>query len=278
MGGTRSPVLFWLIAVVALAACSGDGDSATPTPAPSPPVATASPAPAVTVTETVAPPSPAVSAAQPSPATSRSPAATQSPEGCPSNGRTAPESAGGELVGDFDGDGASDRVGFDSAGTLTFATASGFVASLELGIPPNRRALAVADPQEDGQTFVFLAAYPREGVGDGPITITLATLIDCEPQIVSDADGETYVIEYGLSADDPGARGFGCINADDDGQRDLVGLVQYTNSDTGERTFERTVIELDGGVASNGATDSGDIPEGSNAPLASCGNQVFELG
>jgi len=258
-----------LVAVVALAACSGDGDSAAPTPPPSPPVEAASPAPAVTVTETVAPPSPPTPSAQPSPATSRSPEAG----GCPSNGLAAPESAGGELVGDFDGDGASDRVGFDTDGTLTFSTASGFVSSLELGLPPNRRALAVADPQRDGQTFVFLAAYPREVSDSEVVDITLASLVDCEPVVLTDSDGETYVIEYRSDGEHTGL-GFGCTDADGDGRRDLVGLVQERQSD-GSIRYERTIISLDGTTASSGRVDEGVAAP--DAPLASCGEQVFAV-
>lgn len=270
MARTPVPVLLAVVTAVALAACSGGDDQAAPTPPPNAAPTVSSPVPAVTVTETV--PAPTETGAPSPTATGAAEQTEAAPEGCPSNGQPAPERAAGELVGDFDGDGASDRVGLDG-GVLTFATASGLVTSVDLGIPPNREALAVADPQQDGQTFVFVAAYPREGVGEGPVAVTLATLEDCEPAFVT---GETYVIEYQRDTDDAGL-GFGCSDADGDGRRDLVGLVQETSAD-GELGYERTVIELDGTTATNGATDTGSIPPDQPAPLASCGNEVFELG
>lgn len=271
MARTPVPVLVAVVTAVALAACSGGDDQAAPTPPPNAAPTVASAVPAVTVPETVPAPT-----ATPVPAPSTTPAAEQAdPEGCPSNGQPAPEQAGGELVGDLDGDGASDRVVLDG-GVLTFATASGLVTDLELGARSSNRALAVADPQQDGQTFVFVAAYPHEGVGEDPVRITLATLVDCEPVFVNDADGATYVIEYQADAGDAGL-GFGCSDADGDGRRDLVGLVQRTSAD-GDLGFERTVIELDGTTATSGQTDVGTITQDAPAPLASCGDEVFELG
>ncbi len=272
---TRSPArtLAALVGSVALVACSGGDDRAAPTSPPAPAPTVGAPVPAVTATETVPAPTPSDTTA-PSP-TATGEAEQTEPGGCPSNGRPAPAQAGGELIGDFDGEGGADRVVLDG-GVLTFATASGLVTAVDLGIPPNRQALAVADPQQDGQTFVFLAAYPREPVGEGPVRITLATLVDCEPVLVADADGETYVIEYRSEGEDAGL-GFGCSDADGDGRRDLVGLVQGVSAD-GDIGFERTVIELDGAIATSGATDTGEIPQDQPAPLASCGDEVFELG
>lgn len=275
MARTPAPVLFAVVAVVALAACSGGDDEAAPTPPPVAAPTVASAVPSVTVTETV----PLPTATPVPPPTTTPEAEPAAPEGCPSTGQPAPEQAGGELVGDLDGDGASDRVVLNG-GVLTFATASGLVTDLDLGVPPSWRALAVADPQQDGQTFVFVAAYPRDRIDESDADIRLATLVDCQPVLVTDADGETYVIEYRAEGGDSG-RGFGCSDANGDGDRELVGLVQQTQGALGTDAgtdFQRTIIALDGRTATSGETDEGFIDPGQPAPLASCGNEVYELG
>lgn len=55
--------------------------------------------------------------------------------------------------------------------------------------------------------------------------------------------------------------GVGCVDADGDGQRDLVGL-NITSSDDTTVEWTRTIIERDGLQASNGARDSGTYRRG----------------
>ncbi|MCU1375575.1 MAG: uncharacterized protein JWO68_2861 [Actinomycetia bacterium] len=168
--------------------------------------------------------------------------------GCPGES-TVPQRAPHQTIDDVDGDGQPDTAYLDgSPGTdITFGivTAAGGGSSVQFdsASPVERRALTVnADGR--GAVEVFLS--------DGR-SVQLLAFVDCRLRAVRDEKGEPYVFDRGFR--DTGT-GVGCIDADGDGKRDLVGL-KAEGSEGDDVGWSRTIVELDGTIARNGQKDSG---------------------
>ena len=162
---------------------------------------------------------------------------------------TVPTSAPHQQVGDVDGDGKPDTAYLDGepGGAITFGivTAAGGGSSVpfESASPVERRALTV-NADERGPTEVLLS--------DGR-SVQLLAFVGCRLRPVKDAEGQPYTFDRGFTGN---GTGVGCVDADGDGRRDLVGL--KTEGSEGDRVgWSRTIVDLDGATARNGATDHG---------------------
>jgi hypothetical protein len=178
--------------------------------------------------------------------------------------------------GDLDGDGQADTlyVGYapGSAGERLFVlvTASGirsqWTESNAGGAEPS--ILGIADANEDGQVEVF-AAPGRH--------IYVLTVIDSKLRPYLNADGDPYAFSTGFEET---GTGMGCIDADGDGRRDLVGLNLVTHQGDSVR-WTRTIVRLDGDQARNGPADSGTYRSPSDDRAITlltdftCGDDVF---
>lgn len=165
---------------------------------------------------------------------------------------TAPEPSGpaaeGEVV-DLDGDGRRDTLwmaspanGGREMGVVTAAGGGDKVPILSAS-PLAAVALAV-DADEEPPVELFVSDNRQ---------VQLWAFQDCKLQQVVDARGEPYLFDLGRTGYGTGA---GCVDADGDGRRDLVGLNETGRDDT-TVDWSRTIIERDGLQAANGATDTG---------------------
>jgi hypothetical protein len=152
-------------------------------------------------------------------------------------------------IADVDGDGrrdtawaASTRNGGRELGIVT-AAAGGDQVAISLDGPTAMWVMA-ADADHEPPLELF--------VGDTR-SVQLWTFVDCALRPVTDRQGEPYVFDRGFVGTGTGA---GCIDADGDGRRDLVGL-NVIRSDETVVEWSRTIIERDGLLATNGATDTG---------------------
>jgi len=266
-----------------LAGCAGGGQTQTaPTPAAPQPVTTpAAPAPATTSAAPVPAPAPAATAAS-----APSPAATPPPQGCapgPDDATFDPQGAAGPLTGDVDGDRLPDQVYVEGLGAadrlprLVVRTAAGAVRRLEIEArrPQDAGVYGVVDADDDGREEIFVrsSTVPSTGVSSIPV-VWLAVLEDCDLVFVENAEGKPYAFLVG--PDEQGARaGVGCVDVDGDDALDLVGL-SLTPRDGGH-TYTRTVVEIDGASASNGATDTGSSDQ-PIPPEVSCSVHAFADG
>jgi hypothetical protein len=154
----------------------------------------------------------------------------------------------GEIV-DIDGDGrrdtawlASPASGGRELGVLT-AAGGGDRVMID-SASPVALTLLVADADEQPPVELF--------VSDNR-TVQLWTFVDCSLQPVTDTSDQPYQFDLGFRGT---GTGVGCIDADGDGRRDLVGLNVTATTDTTVE-WSRTIIERDGVQASNGPTDTG---------------------
>lgn len=226
-----------------------------------------SPKPAETTTQSEAPP-----------ATSSSPAATTDADvgsgpGCPSTGDVMPANATTKQSVDVDGDGKVDTEWF-SQHTFGITTASGATVSAEPdfigGADP--RALT-ADVDGNGKIVVLLA---------GSKDAQLLTFLDCELQPVLNKEGKQYTFDLTGT----NGNGVGCEDVNGDGTNELVGLKSSMPlgavKDGTTVTIERTIINLDGTQATNGATDSvkatwpADTATIESASQITCGDLTLE--
>jgi hypothetical protein len=181
-------------------------------------------------------------------ATSTTAAAPQS--GCAQ--RTSPEPEGeitSEAKGDLDGDGKEDRVsawGVGSDRVFTVTTGAGGASEWRTSNPSGAdpRVYGVADANEDGRAEVYVS--PGR-------TANVLTLIDCQVTPYLNQQGEPYAFDLGTG--DQGT-GLGCVDADGDGRRDLVGLLRIA-SEGAEVRWRRTIVQLYGQQARNGAVTEG---------------------
>jgi len=279
----RAALITMLVAGAVVAGCQGpDAGTAAPTappPATGVPVATApAPTPAAPAPT---PAAPAPTPAAPAPAPSAAPSAT--PEACPPAGDVAgfPDDFQGPMTGDVDGDGLPDEVWVDGGGPETqppriaVRTAQGAVSALEFDTrrPWEDRLAGVADADGDGRAEIFVrhtTAGPG-GVSSSDV-VSVAVFRDCAPAFISNVEGRDYqfaIVEGDLSR----RSAVGCVDADGDGVLDLVGVQSQELAD-GTHAFTRTIVEIDGTRATNGATDTGVSPEA--PPFVSCGEDPFD--
>jgi hypothetical protein len=171
---------------------------------------------------------------------------------------TVPPGARTEEVVDVDGDGRRDTAYTAyTSGDLSdlrfgIVTAAGGTSSVpfESASPVERRGMVV-DADERGPVEIFLS----DGRG-----AALDVFVDCRITPVLDDRAEPYSFDRGFRGT---GTGFGCMDADGDGRRDLVGLLggfQAESRPTVE--WSRTIIGLDGTTARNGRTDHGTYQRG----------------
>ncbi len=226
------------IAVLALmlTACGSDADLGSPTSttvAVSPTTVAVSP---TTVTSQVA--SPATSSATTTPTKSL---------GCTEGSTDVPAGAAKKEVADVDGDGLGDTAwivtaddGHTKVGIVT--AAGGGAERVFESASPVERSILVTDADRKPPVEIF---------ADDGRSVQLWAFSDCAIVDVDNPQGETYVFSLGFS--DVGT-GVGCV--DIAGRQQLVGLdIVSDTSDTVD--WSRTIVELDGTNASNGATSTG---------------------
>jgi hypothetical protein len=160
---------------------------------------------------------------------------------------TQPASTGDVI--DIDGDGRPDQAWLSSPGNgvrelgVLTAAGGGDVVRVD-SASPIALQLLVADADETPPVELF--------VSDGR-TVQLWAFSGCKLQQVKDAKGVPYLFDLGFRGN---GTGVGCVDADGDGKRDLVGVNVVQRSDTAVQ-WTRTIIERDGLEASNGAKDEG---------------------
>jgi hypothetical protein len=187
---------------------------------------------------------------------------------CAGAGSAAPAGANTGEVADLDGDGRRDTVWMaataEGGRTLGVTTAAGGGSAVDIeSASPQALRVLVVDADERPPTELFVS----DGRG-----VLLYAFADCAVAPVTNPEGRTYAFDLGLRGT---GTGVGCVEAG--GGRRLVGL-NVTSDDGTTVAWSRTVIELDGLSASNGATDRGTFthgPDGAAIELlhgVSCGD------
>jgi hypothetical protein len=219
---------------------------------------------------TTAPSTSAISSSAPSSAAaSTSNAGWGSMAGCPSVGRALPAGVDSKQTIDVDGDGRPDTEWIaatpDSSGGVPFGvrTASGAVFSATIrSASPVARSVMFADVTGHGEV-IALASDARQ--------VLLYAVSQCQIIPEKNSQGQQYAFDLGFTGF---GTGVGCVDADGDGTTDLVGLKLNTEGD-GPGTITRTIIELDGPNARNGAADTVPVTRASMADEArsiTCGD------
>ena len=206
--------------------------------------------------ETAPPPSPTVSSVAPGQATSTSvttPAAdptvavsSQPSVGCTTGSTAIPDAATRGPVVDVDADGRPDTAwiataadGVVTVGIVT-AAGGGVTRRFDSASPVSRSILVVDTDQRP----------PVEILADTGRSVQLWAFKDCAIVDVTDLQGKPYVFSLGFT--DIGT-GVGCVTID--GLQELVGLDAKERGDTVD--WSRTIVDLDGTRARNGATSTG---------------------
>jgi hypothetical protein len=193
--------------------------------------------------------------------------------GCPSVGRAVPQGAQSKQTVDVDGDGRADTEWIatspDSGGGVPFGvrTASGAVFSATISsASPIARSVMFADVTGHGE-IIALASDGRQ--------VLLYAVSDCQIIPEKNLQGQQYAFDLGFTGF---GTGVGCVDANGDGTTDLVGLT-FVAEPQGQGTIQRTIVQLQGPNARNGATDT--VPA-SNANLADearsvgCGDRTLQ--
>lgn len=253
----RSRIVLALVGAgcLALTACSSSGGDAGDS------------SPPATVTETVttsAPPS-STGTTLPPPTT---PPVTQ---GCPAGGTGVPAGSASRQTIDVDGDGRPDtlwlvtaaapaRLGITTASGASFETPLTFAGgSLPSGL--------VADVTGDGTQIIAFGFNSR--------VVDLLRIVNCGFAVVTNPEGQPYTFDRGFTGF---GTGVGCIDANGDGVRDLVGLNVVRNAAGQPGTITRTVVTLQGVSAANGQTYTVPVtPEAlASASTVSCGDATVD--
>jgi hypothetical protein len=182
--------------------------------------------------------------------TSPVPSTTTTPRGSCTTGRPeVPRGAGSGAIRDVDGDGTAD-VGFMGSG------------------PDGSRVVGIATSRGGGSTYEIRSASPVTGSmlvvnadRRGPVELLVDTgrqveldaIVNCQIVPVTNPQGEPYLFDLGDLRGH--GTGVGCIETPS-GRR-LVGLRAEPDASGRKVRWTRTIIELDGTHASNGATTSG---------------------
>ena len=189
--------------------------------------------------------------------------------GCPSVGRALPAGAHTKQTIDVDGDGRPDTEWIadrpDSSGGVPFGvrTASGAVFSAGIeSASPVARSVMFADVTGHGEV-IALASDGRQ--------VLLYAVSECQIIPEKNQQGQQYAFDLGFTGF---GTGVGCVDANGDGTTDLVGL-KLNSESNGPGTITRTIIELNGPNARNGASDTVPVTRASMADEArsvSCGD------
>ena len=180
--------------------------------------------------------------------------------GCPSVGKQIPPGTNTAQTVDVDGDGRPDTEwiaqGPDAQGRVPFGVRTASGAVISSAIPstgsPVPRSVMFADVTGSGE-IIALASDGRQ--------VPLFAVSDCQLIAEQNQQGRQYTFDLGFTGY---GTGVGCADADGDGVRELLGL--KLNTDAG--TVERTIIELQGPQARNGATSSVPVTSDQDRQLA----------
>ncbi|MCU1616555.1 MAG: uncharacterized protein JWO98_4095 [Frankiales bacterium] len=189
--------------------------------------------------------------------------------GCPSVGRALPPGVRSAPTIDVDGDGRPDTqwiaTGPAADGGVSFGirTASGAVFSATIrSASPVARSVMFADVTGHGEV-IALASDGRQ--------VLLYAVSDCQLIPEENQQGQQYAFDLGFTGY---GTGVGCVDANGDGARDLVGL-KLIPEPQGAGSIQRTIVVLNGAQARNGASDAVPVTRASLADEArsvSCGD------
>lgn len=174
-------------------------------------------------------------------------------------------------VGDVDGDGAADAVAL-AGGALQLVTGDGLVTPpLDVGAQP-ALGVGLADVDADGDADLFVRTSGRAGQ-----RVTIARFDGCALAFLLNAQGESYAFDIGQR--DGALVGMGCVDVDDDGALEVVGLEGRLDGDA--YVVDRTVVDLRGDRAVNGAIDTVRVPAGDPRAVglissATCGERLLD--
>jgi hypothetical protein len=164
---------------------------------------------------------------------------------------------------DVDGDGRLDKEWIatqpDASGAIAFGarTASGAVFFTTFrSASPVARSVMFADVTGHGEV-IALASDGRQ--------VLLYTVSDCRLVPEQNVQGRPYAFDLGFTGY---GTGVGCADADGNGSRDLLGLKLVTGSGGTPTAIQRTIIELRGAQARNGARSTATSPSAAEAKLA----------
>ena len=187
---------------------------------------------------------------------------SSSPAGCTAKDATQPSGAATKPTLDVDGDGKPDTVWIatqpDADGGVPFGittAAGGTFGTTIRSASPVARSVLVADVTGKGE-LIALASDNRQ--------VLLYGISSCSFVPELNAQGQQYAFDLGFTGF---GTGVGCVDADGDGTTDLVGL-KYEPETNGVGTISRTIVELDGPQARNGATDTVTVTRASEADEA----------
>jgi hypothetical protein len=168
----------------------------------------------------------------------------------PTAGTGVPAGVASRVMGDVDGDGKPDTiyvgVGEDGLRRFGLVTAKGGRSEwcTPNASPVDPSVYGVVDADEDGRPEVF--------VNPGRL-VNVLVFADGALRPYLNKEGRPYELSIGFGAV---GTGVGCIDADGDGRRDLVGLDEKEAA-AGKVPWTRTIITLQGTQARNGAKSSG---------------------
>ena len=220
-------------------------------------------------------PGPATSPATTDSLTASSAPPSSSAAGCSErNAAVPPAGAPSGQLGDLDNDGKVDQVYvWEREGgerVFTVVTAAGGVTEWSEGNTSGADPVAygVANANEDGRPELF--------VRPGRAVFVLA-MSDCDLEPYVNDEGHPYAFDLGALGT---GTGVGCVDADGDGRRDLVGLLR--EQEEGDRVlWRRTIVRLEGDRAVNGTTDEGEYERPADRERiellsdVSCGDQPW---
>jgi len=194
---------------------------------------------------------------------------SSSPAGCTAKNATQPSGAATKPTLDVDGDGKPDTLWIatqpDADGGVPFGittAAGGTFGTTIRSASPVARSVMVADVTGKGE-LIALASDNRQ--------VPLYGISSCSFVPELNAEGQQYAFDLGFTGF---GTGVGCVDANGDGTTDLVGL-KFEPESNGAGTISRTIVELDGPQARNGATDTVTVTRASEADEAqsvSCGD------
>jgi hypothetical protein len=192
--------------------------------------------------------------------------------GCPAGG---PRPSGPTVKADVDGDGAPDTL-YLADQDVGVLTARGTGSRLRIGGAKPPHLLGGVDADSDGRAEVFVEQTVGVRGQPAPV-VTLAVFTGCKLAWVTNIQNERY--QFLIQSFPDKGDGMGCVDANGDGRRDLVGLA-YTRGGSTVR-WTRTIVRINGTRATNGAITRGtftsprDESRIASLGVATCGNNDF---